>query len=155
MGAAKPLGWRGYPAAENSRRPPLRPRFACRPIALWKAAGVAPFRQGSDHANRRGRRTGRQVSDSSSGAGLIHRDQESGHVLRGKLDAQGRAEFIDAESTEVFVEVVQRRRQRARSCCTRDEGRSLEVDHIGGDFKQPYAASAKSRGGEQLGKSAN
>ena len=41
---------------------------------------------------------------------------------------------------------------RARSCCTRDEGRSLEVDHIGGDFKQPYAASAKSRGGEQLGK---
>ena len=112
MCAAKPLGWRGCPAAENSRRPPLRTRSACRPIALWKAAGVAPFRQGSDHANRRGRRTGRQVSDSSSGAGLIHRDQESGHVLRGKLDAQGRAEFIDAESTEVFVEVAQRGRQR-------------------------------------------
>ena len=33
-------------------------------------------------------------------------------LFRGKLDAQGRAEFIDAESTEVFVEVAQRGRQR-------------------------------------------
>src|SRR5229473_3319435 len=31
----------GHPAAENSRRPPLRPRTACRQIALPQAAGAA------------------------------------------------------------------------------------------------------------------
>jgi hypothetical protein len=41
-------------------------------------------------------------------------DQKSGHVLRGKLDAQGRAELIDAAATEVFVEVAQRGRQGKR-----------------------------------------
>src|SRR5713101_6923314 len=36
----------GRPAAENSRRPPLRPRPACRQIALSQAAGAAFRREG-------------------------------------------------------------------------------------------------------------
>src|SRR5216683_6315314 len=36
----------GHPAAENSRRPPLRPRTACRQIALPQAAGAAFRREG-------------------------------------------------------------------------------------------------------------
>ena len=45
------------PAAENSRRPPLRARPACRPIALLKAAGAAAFREGRIAANRYDRRS--------------------------------------------------------------------------------------------------
>src|SRR5262245_51531607 len=37
---------RGIPAAENSRRTPLWARTACCPIALWKARGRSPFREG-------------------------------------------------------------------------------------------------------------
>ena len=41
------------------------------------------------------------------------------------------------------------------SCYTKDEGRPLGAGHVGGGFKQPCAASAKSRGGERHGKVVN
>jgi len=101
----------GCPAAENSRRPSLRARAACRPIALWKAAGEAVLRDGSDHQAPTRPQSWRQMSDSSFGAGFINTNKESTHIFRGELDAQGRTKFISTESTEVVVEVAQRRRQ--------------------------------------------
>ena len=46
------------PAVENSRRPPLRARAACRPIALSKAAGAARSGKGAITANRCDRQAG-------------------------------------------------------------------------------------------------
>src|ERR1700756_2484742 len=37
------------------------------------------------------------------------------------------------------------------SCCVRDEGKALRSRPVGGGFKPPRAASAKTRGGERLG----
>jgi hypothetical protein len=91
------------PAAENSRRPPLWARTACRPIARWKAGGVVL--SGKDHREHV-RSTGpRASSESSSRPGPVRRAQESGHVFRGKLEAQGRAKMIDAKVAEVFIEI--------------------------------------------------
>jgi hypothetical protein len=42
-----------HPAAENSRRPPLRPRTACRQIALPQATGAALPGMGRDPVRRR------------------------------------------------------------------------------------------------------
>ena len=95
---------RGIPAAENSRRTPLWARTACRPIALWKARGRSPFREGRITGNKceRGLRTS---SESSSKPRRVHRAQEPGHIFRGKLEAQGRAKMIDAKVAEVFIEI--------------------------------------------------
>ena len=43
VGAAKPLGRRGYPAAENSRRPPLRTRSALPSDRPLEGRGRGPF----------------------------------------------------------------------------------------------------------------
>jgi hypothetical protein len=102
------------PAAENSRRPPLRTRAACRPIALLKAASAA--RSGKERITREPMRSKLEGEPrtSSSRSGLVRRPQESRHVLRGKLHAQGCSKMIHAQTAEVFVEIAQRRRQRER-----------------------------------------
>ena len=40
-----------------------------------------------------------------------HRAQESRHVFRGKLDAQGGTKLVNAKAAQVFVEIAQDRRQ--------------------------------------------
>ncbi len=105
----------GVPAAENSCRPPLRVADVCRPIALLKAAGMVPFRQGRIAANRCDRQVRERASQSSSRPGRpVRQAQKAGHIFRAKLEAQGRAKMIDAKAAEVFVEIPQHRRQRER-----------------------------------------
>jgi hypothetical protein len=101
-------------AAENSRRPPLRTRAACRPIALWKAVGAAPFRQGMDHLDPMPSTTRRAGSPSPSRSGVLDRSHEGGHIFRDELHAQGRSKISAAEAPEVFVEVAERWRQSKR-----------------------------------------
>src|SRR5262245_49718050 len=99
------------PAAENSRRPPLRARAACRPIALLKAAGAALCeKEGSPQADA----VDAADSATPSSSRRVLRVQESWHVFQAELDAQGRAKIVDAELSQVFVEIAQRRRQRER-----------------------------------------
>lgn len=61
------------------------------------------------------RKTGERHSERSPMChGVRHRSQESGHILRDKLDAQGRSKMIDPQTAEIFIEIPQRRRQRER-----------------------------------------
>src|SRR5215472_6198389 len=88
------------PAAENSRRPPLRPRPACRPIALSQAAGAA-FRERAMIGRDAGSRRRSDV-----------RRHEPVHVLWGELFAQGCPKRSDAMVAQVIVEVLERWRKR-------------------------------------------
>jgi hypothetical protein len=64
-------------AAENSRRPPLRPRAACRPIALSQALGAARSANGGLTA------VGRDTC-SPGRSGVRHRRHEPDHRRTGK-----------------------------------------------------------------------
>src|SRR5262245_37029363 len=103
---------RAPPAAENSRRPPLRARAACRSIAPLKARGAALCEKGG--SPRTDVMDAPKTRPHTHRRGCVLRAQESRHVIRGKLDPQGRAKFVDTELAQVFVEIAQRRRQRER-----------------------------------------
>src|SRR5229473_4016506 len=96
----------GHPAAENSRRPPLRPRPACRPIALSQAAGAAFRREGITAIRLR------RPACSSGRSGL--RQHEPAEVLQEKLVTQRCPKCSDAELAQVIVEVLEARRERDR-----------------------------------------
>jgi hypothetical protein len=52
------------------------------------------------------RSTGQRArAESSSSPGSVRRVQESGHIFRGKLEAQGRAKMIGTKAPEVFIEI--------------------------------------------------
>ena len=101
------------PAAENSRRPPLRAPAASRPIALLKAA-ARPHSAKATTVNRNDRRSGDQAVRSRSLDGPVLRAQESRHVFWGKLDAQGRAKLMGAKLAQIFIEITQRGREGER-----------------------------------------
>src|SRR5712691_10071921 len=96
----------GHPAAENSRRPPLRPRPACRQIALPQAAGAASRREGITAIRLR------RPACSSGRSGL--RRHEPADVLQEKLLTQRCPKCSDAELAQVVVEVLEARRERDR-----------------------------------------
>jgi hypothetical protein len=104
---------RALPGVENSRRPPLRARAASGPIALLKAT-ARPHSAKAIAMNRRDRRSGDQAVRSRSPAGRVLRAQESRHVLRGQLDAQGRAKLMGAKLAQIFIEITQRGREGER-----------------------------------------
>src|SRR5713101_6546239 len=89
----------GHPAAENSRRPPLRPRPACRQIALPQAPGAAFPREGID------RDRVRHPACSSDHYGL--RRHEPADVLRDELFTQRCPKCSDSELAQVVVEVLE------------------------------------------------
>src|SRR5262245_14761875 len=92
--------WRRKIAAVRRCGPGL---LAVRSPAGRPGAWSFPGKQ--DHCEQM-RSTGpRASSESSSRPGPVCRAQESGHIFRGKLEAQGRAKMIHAKAAEVVIEI--------------------------------------------------
>src|SRR5262249_60727461 len=118
-GGAGPRAGGGGAGARGGGPAPPPPRgggrgpFAARPPSGGRRARPAPARERSPRTDAIDKLEG-EPRTSSSRSGLVRRSQESRHVLRGKLHAQGCSKMIHAQTAEVFVEIAQRRRQRER-----------------------------------------
>ena len=102
------------PAAENSRRPPLRARAACPSDRPLEGSRRGCFREGSNQGEPTRSTIWRPSVALIIPARPRSSAQESSNVFRGNLDPQGRSKLIDTKTGEVFVEVAQHRGQRER-----------------------------------------